>query len=105
MKKKYSKTRKRVAAGFAVFMAIGISTVIIANGFHPETAKVKETNENSDIVTVETATGNLFEFYGCEDWEIGDLCSMIMWSKFTPKVEDDVIFKVRYSADFKQTKG
>lgn len=63
--------------------------------YYPETGKV--ISVSGDVVTVETCTGNLFEFYGSEDWMIGDCVSMILNSCGTPTVEDDEILKVKYS--------
>ena len=63
--------------------------------YYPETGKV--ISVSGDVVTVETCTGNLFEFYGAEDWMIGDCVSMILNSCGTPTVEDDEILKVKYS--------
>lgn len=84
----------------AIILTLIISA--ISSGLiYPETAIVKKLNRKTDIVTVETATGNLFEFYGCEDWHKGDLCSMIMWSNGTKKVKDDKILDVKYSAKFR----
>ncbi len=66
--------------------------------YYPETGKV--ISVSGDVVTVETCTGNLFEFYGSEDWMIGDCVSMILNSCGTPTVEDDEILKVKYSGRF-----
>ena len=63
---------------------------------YPETGKVVEIC--NDTVSVETSTGNLFEFYGSEDWSIGDCVSMIMDSCGTQKVTDDIIIDAHYSA-------
>ena len=63
---------------------------------YPETARVVEIC--NDEVVVETCTGNLFAFYGAEDWFIGDCVSMIMDSCGTPKVTDDIIIDAHYSA-------
>ena len=63
--------------------------------YYPETGKV--ISVSGDVVTVETYTGNLFEFYGSEDWMTGDCVSMILNSCGTPTVEDDEILKVKYS--------
>jgi len=62
---------------------------------YPETGVVVEIHD--DIVVVETSTGNLFEFYGSEDWFVGDIVSMIMDSCGTANVKDDVIITVKYS--------
>ena len=62
---------------------------------YPETGKVVEIC--NDTVSVETSTGNIFEFYGSEDWFVGDIASMIMDSCGTAEVNDDVIITVKYS--------
>ena len=66
---------------------------------YPETGKV--VSISGDAVTVETSTGNLFEFYGSEDWFIGDCVSMIMDSCGTAEVNDDIIITVKYSGVWK----
>ena len=63
---------------------------------YPETGKV--VSISGDAVTVETSTGNLFEFYGSEDWFIGDCVSMVMDSCGTQRVTDDIIIDAHYSA-------
>lgn len=63
---------------------------------YPETGKV--VSISGDVVTVETCTGNIFEFYGAEDWSIGDCVSMIMDSCGTQMVTDDIIIDAYYSA-------
>lgn len=63
---------------------------------YPETGVVVEIYD--DTVVVETSTGNVFEFYGSEDWSIGDCVSMIMDSCGTKMVTDDIIIDAHYSA-------
>lgn len=63
---------------------------------YPETGVVVEIC--NDVVTVETSTGNLFAFYGAEDWFVGDIVSMIMDSCGTQRVTDDIIIDAHYSA-------
>lgn len=62
---------------------------------YPETARVVEIC--NDEVVVETYTGNLFAFYGAEDWFVDDTVSMIMDSCGTDVVTDDVIITAKYS--------
>lgn len=64
---------------------------------YPMTAKVVEVNYDEDIVTVETFTGFLFSFEGCEDWAEGDCASLIMDDNGTEKILDDVIVMAQYS--------
>lgn len=82
-----------------IILAIAIIACTCSCGkstLYPETGKVVEICD--DVVTVETSTGNLFEFYGSEDWSIGDCVSMIMDSCGTKRVTDDIIIDAHYSA-------
>ena len=79
-----------LATLLALVSACGKSTL------YPETGKVVEIC--NDTVSVETSTGNIFEFYGSEDWSIGDCVSMTMDSCGTPKVKDDMVVDAHYSA-------
>lgn len=69
---------------------------------YPETAIIQEANIDTDIVTVETLSGNRFEFYGVEDYQAGDVISMIMDSNKTEAVTDDIILSVKYSGYIQQ---
>lgn len=62
---------------------------------YPETAVI--TDIQQDQVIVECANGNIFQFYGAEDLETGDLVSMIMCDNATPVVYDDEIMTVKYA--------
>lgn len=70
---------------------------------YPETAIVTETDLETDLVTVETLNGNLFQFEGIEDYQTGDIVSMIMDSNKTPEVTDDIILSVKYSGYIPET--
>lgn len=63
---------------------------------YPLTAKVVEVNYEDDTVTVETFTGFLFSFEGCEDWAEGDCASLIMEDNSTEKIFDDEIIMAQY---------
>ena len=65
---------------------------------YPLTAKVVEVNYDDDTVTVETFTGFLFSFEGCEDWAEGDCASLIMDDHGTEKIFDDEIIMAQYCA-------
>lgn len=81
-----------------LILAIAIVLCVCSCGkstLYPETGKVVLIS--GDAVTVETSTGNLFEFYGSEDWFVGDIASMIMDSCGTDVVTDDVIITAKYS--------
>lgn len=63
----------------------------------PLTAVIIDCNPRDDIVTVEDGGGNLWQFAGIEDYEPGDLVSMLMDGKNTPLIYDDEIISVRYA--------
>lgn len=76
-----------------------IMTTIALTAFadvYPMTAKVVEVNYDEDTVTVETFTGFLFSFEGCEDWAEGDCASLIMDDNGTEKIFDDMIVMAQY---------
>ena len=63
----------------------------------PVTAKIVELDRETDTVTVETASGFLFAFTGCSDYEIGDYVSAVMHTNCTPGIKDDYFLTVHYS--------
>ena len=64
---------------------------------YPTTAVVVELDRENDIVTCADYAGNLWEFEGCEDWETGDVASLLMCDLGTASIYDDTIEMVRYS--------
>lgn len=85
-----------------IILAIAIIACTCSCGkstLYPETGKVVEIC--NDEVVVETCTGNLFAFYGAEDWFVGDCVSMIMDSCGTTEITDDIIITVKYSGVWK----
>ena len=65
---------------------------------YPATMVVTETDLMTDTVTLKDSTGNLWAFYGVEDWQIGDVASVLMETNNTAEIRDDRILNVRYSA-------
>lgn len=99
-------------ATLAVVALIVVLIVLAAYGTHDEalgtnltngwyyalTTQVVEIDTENDVVTVEDSNGNLWDFYGVEDWEIGDCASLLMNSRGTEKVTDDRVEGAQYSA-------
>lgn len=95
-----------------VFALIALCIFIVTHGQKPKdigenltngwyyalTTKVVAIDQEADIVTCEDCNGNLWEFYGVEDWEVGDCASLLMESHGTAKIEDDTIRDARFSA-------
>lgn len=67
---------------------------------YPMTAVVFDLDRENDIVICETCSGMLWEFEGCEDWDIDDIVSLLMYDNETPLVYDDEIIMVRYGGYF-----
>ena len=74
-----------------------IAAIIAAGLIYPTTMQVTDIDYNNDVVTVETATGFVYQFEGTEDYTEGDLVSCIMFSNGTADITDDIILSVRYS--------
>ena len=75
-----------------------IIALLAALGLSPLTARVTDLDRTTDIVTIETATGIRFAFYGCEDYCVGDYVSAILYDNGTPHdCRDDIIVSVHYS--------
>lgn len=87
---------KKLTAIALILILITIALTACAD-VYPMTAKVVEVNYDEDVVTVETFTGFLFSFEGCEDWAEGDCASLIMDDNGTEKILDDVIVMAQYS--------
>lgn len=72
------------------------------SNIYPATMIVDTIDKHFDTVVIRDSIGNLWEFKGIEDWEIGDICSVIMNDNETPdNIYDDEIVRVRYAG----TKG
>ena len=61
---------------------------------------VTDLDRERDIVTVEELDGsNVWTFYGVEDWEINDICSLTMFNNNTSKIYDDIIIGTTYGGN------
>lgn len=65
---------------------------------YPQTMVVTHVNEYIDSVTIETATGYQYSFWGIEDYQIGDVVAVTMNDNATENdITDDKIVEVRFS--------
>lgn len=71
---------------------------------YPLTTVVTQVDKRTDIVCVEDGNGNKWSFFGVEDWQEGDVCSMIMNNQGTKDISDDVIIKQQYGGTFTNEK-
>lgn len=72
-----------------------LAAIIAAGLIYPTTMQV--TDISGDVVTLETATGFVYQFTGAEDYCENDLVSCIMFSNGTSNITDDIILAARYS--------
>ena len=85
-------------AGFATF-EVNAHVNNTADRLYPLNTVVQEINEKTDTVTCADYNGNLWEFYGVEDWQEGDFATMIMDTCGTTNIFDDEIVKVEYNGN------
>ena len=55
-------------------------------------------DRDTDVVTCEDGRGNLWEFQGVEDWQVGDTANLLMDSMDTECIYDDEICGATYGA-------
>lgn len=76
----------------------------VAKSYYALTTVVEKVDRKKDIVTCMDFNGNLWEFYGTEDWQKDDIASLLMYDNGTPDIYDDIIVKSYYDGwlgDFK----
>lgn len=78
-------------------LAIVLSLLIANPGtsIYPMTGEVVAVDYTADIVTIESHN-NLWDFYGADDWALGDIAACIMSDNGTREIYDDEIVIVRY---------
>jgi hypothetical protein len=85
----------------AMLITCNVSTfranAIDVENYYPRTAIVYSFDTVSDTVKVIDFAGEMWEFYGIEDWMIGDIVSMMMYDNNTESIYDDEIVEIRYS--------
>lgn len=88
-------------------LIIVVLTIIFATEFHDKyfnkehlysiSTTVTAIDRENDVVTVtEINGGNIWEFYGVEDWEVGDSCALTMYDNKTEQIFDDEIIRTTY---------
>ena len=63
---------------------------------YPKATVVSHLDDENDTVYIKDFDGYEWTFYGVEDWEVGDLCSVIMDDMGTREIFDDKIICTRY---------
>lgn len=81
---------------FVLTVASATSSQPPVEHLSPHCGIVVAVNHAADTVTVEDPAGNLWVFYGAEDWTCGDIAALLMDDCGTPSIYDDKIVSVRY---------
>ena len=92
---------------FTEFLTIvGLCTTIAADilsgnvdrNVYPNTAVVTSINYETDIFTVATSTNISYTLKGVEDWEVGDLASLLMYDiGGDGDITNDLVIELRYT--------
>lgn len=69
--------------------------IMSANTYTAMTTVV-DIETDADTVVCEDATGNLWAFYGAENWQVGDMCNLLMHDCGTADITDDIIIRETY---------
>ena len=73
------------------------------SNYYPMTTIVISVDDSADIVTIEDYNGNIWEFFGAEDWMVGDICTCIMYNNQTFSTSyDDEICNTKYNGTFEK---
>lgn len=68
---------------------------------YARTAKITDIDYAADTLTVVDGAGLVWRFFGCEDYDTGDLVSLLMSDAGTPdNILDDVIVSAIYAGYF-----
>lgn len=91
-------TSEHLKDGFAILMCALLLTAffMLIERIYPTLGKVVEVDNVNDTVCFKTSSGDLFEFYGAEDWEAGDFCVCIMDDRLTKDIKDDLVLDARF---------
>lgn len=114
--RKVSKARKMMAIFFMLVLVFTTPTFMLIDkanvndkanaeseklynieNLYPLSTTVTDVNYNTDTVTCTDFNGNKWEFKGCEDWQKGDIASLIMNDNDTEIIYDDDIIKAEYN--------
>ena len=84
---------KNLIAAFGIVSALATSGLV-----YPATMQVTDIDYCRDVVTMETATGHIYQLFGAEDYMHGDLVSCVMWDTAADNdITNDIIVSHRFS--------
>ena len=87
--------------GFFVMLSCVWENTEPEHSVYPLTVQVVELDREADVVVCVDDAGNGWEFYGVEDWQVGDFASLLMDNNGTTEtIYDDVITMAHYAGIF-----
>ena len=96
----------KIIKGVALFLIIVLAAygvglfihavIYPAPDYYARSGEVIGIYRNHDTVVWTDCAGNMWEFKGVEDWEVGDRIACIMYTMGTEEIWDDAIVSVRY---------
>ena len=92
------KMRIRNIFAHLLALALVVAPFIGMDTYYADVGRVVDFDYERDKVIVMTCDGNLWEYEGIEDWNIGNMCGIMFYNNDTPlTIYDDVIVKLRYA--------
>lgn len=61
---------------------------------------VTAVDAENDVVECQDYNGNVWEFTGCDDWQVEDVASLIVFNNKTDDITDDEIIMANYGGRF-----
>lgn len=82
---------------FGLNAAVGEDLDWISNHIYGRLAIVTDLDFDEDLVSVKDWCGLVWQFYGIEDWNIGDFVNLILYDNLTEdSIFDDLIIRTLY---------
>lgn len=81
-------------------IAVGItmtSTPTANSRIYDRNTTIIGMNLLTDTVYCQDTKGNIWSFYGVEDWFVGDGCRLQMYDNGTSEITDDVVLSATYT--------
>lgn len=80
----------------ALALVFTLTASVIAD-MYPSIMIIVDIDKNADEVVCDDFVGNEWAFYGAEDYQIGDIISVIMDDNNSKTIYDDEIITTRYT--------
>lgn len=85
-----------IAVVFTLFLKEETKVSMTNGEYYSLTTKIVSIDRKTDFIICKDCNGNLWTFYGSEDWEINDCASLLMNTQGTKEIFDDTIEAAKY---------